>query len=203
MDLSKNIKAIRERVRLTQSEVSDKLGVSQSNYAYLESRGDKLTIEQLKSIAGALGVGVGELLGGGAKVEGNESLIQKNEELRKNWERESEYTQTLVKRNLELERQLSKHENVLITMFKRAVLTSAVKLKMIDNKEFTPFTFRYHMNDSRINYREIYEDSLRNSIFNLAIRYDLFGNSEPLKSIIKDLQEYQDINEFEEIDSEQ
>ena len=74
MDISKIIRERREAKRLTQLDMADKLQTERSNYARLESRGDKLTIEQLKSIAGALGVGVGELLGEGAKVENNEDF---------------------------------------------------------------------------------------------------------------------------------
>ena len=68
MDISKIIREQREAKRLTQLDMADRLQTERSNYARLESRGGKLTIEQLKSIAGALGVGVGELLGEEVKV---------------------------------------------------------------------------------------------------------------------------------------
>ena len=69
MDISKNIKTIRESKGLKQSDIAKVLEMERTNYHRLESRGEKLTIEQLQSIAGALGVSVGELLGGEAKVE--------------------------------------------------------------------------------------------------------------------------------------
>lgn len=62
MKVSERIKAIRKSRGITQVDMSEKMGVGQSNYAYLEDRGDKLTVEQLGKIAGALGVTVGELL---------------------------------------------------------------------------------------------------------------------------------------------
>lgn len=62
MKVSERIKAIRKSRGITQVDMSEKMGVGQSNYAYLEDRGEKLTVEQLGKIAGALGVTVGELL---------------------------------------------------------------------------------------------------------------------------------------------
>ena len=85
MDISKNIKTIRETKGLKQSDIAKILEMERTNYHRLESRGEKLTIEQLQSIAGALGVSVGELLGIEAKVETNseelESLRQRVFEL--------------------------------------------------------------------------------------------------------------------------
>lgn len=56
MDISKNIISIRESKGIKQYEVAEKLGIEPPNYSRLEKRGDKLTIEQLKKIADALGV---------------------------------------------------------------------------------------------------------------------------------------------------
>ena len=85
MDISKNIKTIRETKGLKQSDIAKILEMERTNYHRLESRGEKLTIEQLQSIAGALGVSAVELLGGEAKIETNseelESLKQRVFEL--------------------------------------------------------------------------------------------------------------------------
>lgn len=62
MDLINKIRTLRESKGLTQEDLADKFGVTRSNYAYLEGRGSKLTIEQLDKIAGALGVSVVEML---------------------------------------------------------------------------------------------------------------------------------------------
>jgi transcriptional regulator with XRE-family HTH domain len=62
MDISKAIRTIREEKRLTQLDVADKLQMERSNYARLEARGSKLSVEQLEQIAQALGVSVMELM---------------------------------------------------------------------------------------------------------------------------------------------
>lgn len=69
MDISKSIRAIREERRLTQQDVADILEMERSNYARLEARGNKLTLEQLEKIGEALGVSVFELLGQDEEVE--------------------------------------------------------------------------------------------------------------------------------------
>ena len=69
MNIVANIKAIRERSRVRQEDVAEKLQMARANYAYLELRGDKLTIEQLEKIAGALGVGLLELFTGEQRSE--------------------------------------------------------------------------------------------------------------------------------------
>lgn len=72
MDISKNIKAIREERKISQSEIARSLGVEPTNYPRMEKRGNKLTVEQLEKIAGALGVSVVELITGQAeKVQDN------------------------------------------------------------------------------------------------------------------------------------
>ena len=62
MKLSEKIRAVREAKGLTQSDVAEKLNVSQSNYAYLEGRDVKMTVEQLYKVAKALDVTVAFLL---------------------------------------------------------------------------------------------------------------------------------------------
>lgn len=64
MDVSKNIKNIRESKGLKQYEIADKLGIDRQNYSRLEKRDKKLTLEQLEGIATALGVSLKELLFG-------------------------------------------------------------------------------------------------------------------------------------------
>ena len=62
MSISKKIKEIREDKGLKQYEIAEKLGVERTFYTRLEKRGDKLSIEQLKQIAGALGVTIKDIL---------------------------------------------------------------------------------------------------------------------------------------------
>lgn len=72
MDISKNIKDIREGKGLKQYEVADKLGMDRQNYSRLEKRDKKLTIEQLESIAEALGASLQDVLFGENRPIGNE-----------------------------------------------------------------------------------------------------------------------------------
>lgn len=87
MKLSDNIKSIRKKKGVTQIDMAEKLGVGQSNYTYLENRGEKLTIEQLEAIAGALEVSVVELLTGEPQAVGNDDLIKELEKNIKDLER--------------------------------------------------------------------------------------------------------------------
>ena len=83
MAITDTIRATRERKGLTQEGLADRLETTRSNYAYLEGRGKKLTIEQLQSIANALDVPVSDLLGiesqtsteDAAKVKGLEKEV--------------------------------------------------------------------------------------------------------------------------------
>lgn len=68
MGVSERIKAIREVKRIKQIDVAATLNLDPSYYARLEKRGEKMSIEQLQSIADALGVSLGELLGTDDKV---------------------------------------------------------------------------------------------------------------------------------------
>lgn len=104
-DISNNIRRIRESKGITQSDMATKIGSmepkhvktrsgetkekkngeSQSNYAYLEGRGNKLTIGQLEKIADALGVTVIELLTGEAQKVGESERVKELEEEVKYW----------------------------------------------------------------------------------------------------------------------
>lgn len=74
MELSERIANLRESKGIKQYEVANALGVEPPNYSRLEKRGDKLSIEQLKAIAGALGVSLIELLGFDEPVENNTKI---------------------------------------------------------------------------------------------------------------------------------
>ncbi|MDQ6482358.1 helix-turn-helix transcriptional regulator [Dyadobacter sp. LHD-138] len=62
MEVSKNIRTIRERLGLTQQDLANRLNTERSNYARLESRDLNLTIKQVEEIASALGVSIFEIL---------------------------------------------------------------------------------------------------------------------------------------------
>jgi transcriptional regulator with XRE-family HTH domain len=63
MDISENIRKLRESKGYTQSKLADILQMERGNYHRLENRGNKMTIEQLQGIADALGVSVGPTKG--------------------------------------------------------------------------------------------------------------------------------------------
>lgn len=80
MDLSDKIKAIREGKNIKQIDVAKALELDPSYYFRLEKRGDKLTVDQLKSIAVVLGVPVVELLTGEPQVVQNDERIKELKE---------------------------------------------------------------------------------------------------------------------------
>lgn len=80
MDLSDKIKAIREAKNIKQIDVAKALELDPSYYFRLEKRGDKLTVDQLKSIAVVLGVPVVELLTGEPQVVQNDERIKELKE---------------------------------------------------------------------------------------------------------------------------
>ncbi|MPR32385.1 helix-turn-helix domain-containing protein [Salmonirosea aquatica] len=73
MGIPERIKAIREGKRIKQIDVATSLNLDPSYYARLEKRGSKMTLDQLQSIADALGVSLGEVLG----IESNTDKVEK------------------------------------------------------------------------------------------------------------------------------
>jgi transcriptional regulator with XRE-family HTH domain len=61
-EIAERIKAVRETKRIKQNEIAAALGVDSSNYAKLEKRGRKLTLEQLEKIADILDISLIDLL---------------------------------------------------------------------------------------------------------------------------------------------
>ena len=105
-------------------------------------------------------------------------------------ERENEYTQTLVKRNLELEEKLALNERLLINGLCSIVFDSAVGFDMI--KESNYYFFNIDFLDTRIDLKKIYREVIEdNFVLDSAVRLGLFGRSEPYIIIGKLLQEYQ------------
>lgn len=63
MDVSNNIRSIREKKGLTQVDVANRMSTERSNYARLENRGINLTLKQVQEIADALEVSIYEIIG--------------------------------------------------------------------------------------------------------------------------------------------
>lgn len=76
MDIAHNIKSIRESKKVSQAEMARKLDLDPAAYFRIEKRGDKLSIEQLKNIAEALGVSVIELLTGEPQTTQDSQLVK-------------------------------------------------------------------------------------------------------------------------------
>lgn len=79
MEVSENIKRVREAKGLKQADIAKAIGMERTNYHRIENRGSKLTIEQLEAIAGALGVTVIELLTSEEKPIQNDERVRELE----------------------------------------------------------------------------------------------------------------------------
>lgn len=62
MDLSKNIREIRESLKIKQIEMANALDIDPPNYARLEKRGNKLSFEQLQQIADVFKMSVVDII---------------------------------------------------------------------------------------------------------------------------------------------
>jgi transcriptional regulator with XRE-family HTH domain len=102
MDIRNNIKIIRERLGLSQYELAFRLNLDQSSYSRLEKRGNKLSIEQIKTISDAMKVDVKEILGYGddsSSILSVSTLELKVKELNENlifYKNIAENNQTLI-----------------------------------------------------------------------------------------------------------
>lgn len=95
MNISLNIRKLREANRLTQNDIAERLGIDGSNYAKQEKRGNKLSIEQLEKIAEALGVSLRVLLFGD-KEGNNQILVERGlEQIKKLTDLNDQYLHTI------------------------------------------------------------------------------------------------------------
>ncbi|AYQ32513.1 helix-turn-helix domain-containing protein [Runella sp. SP2] len=97
MNLSYNIKSIREAKRVKQLEIAAALEIDPSNYAKLERRGSKLSVEQLEKIARVLDVSVTELITGEPQVVKNDERVKELEVLVNHWKELAEVRSELLK----------------------------------------------------------------------------------------------------------
>lgn len=61
------IREVRVKLGLTQEQLAERLGVSQSSVSRLEARGRHVSLNTLERVAGALGIAAGELLSIGGR----------------------------------------------------------------------------------------------------------------------------------------
>lgn len=76
MDLAKKIRELRVTKGIKQSEMAEKLGVAQSNYSRLESKGNDITFQELLDISKIFNISIIELLGGVASVDNESQKIK-------------------------------------------------------------------------------------------------------------------------------
>ena len=103
MNLSENIKSIREEKKISQSELAKRLGVEPTNYPRIEKRGNNLTYEYIELFAKALEVSVTELLRGTNEPVENpdfEKLKKENADLKSSIKVLEDYNR-LLKNELE------------------------------------------------------------------------------------------------------
>lgn len=112
LSITQRIKAIRESKGLTQALVAEALELDRANYNRLEKRGEKMTLEQIQSIADALGVSLGEVLGIESSTEEGETGRVKELEKRvkelsdelyylKEWNKAEERSKEIIKKRID------------------------------------------------------------------------------------------------------
>jgi transcriptional regulator with XRE-family HTH domain len=79
MDIGQEIRKKREERKLTQTEIAEKIGIDTSSFARIEKKGNKLSVEQLEKIAGALGVSILELITGEPQKVQNDERVKELE----------------------------------------------------------------------------------------------------------------------------
>ena len=194
MDISENIKKVREAKRISQSELARKLSIEPTNYPRIEKRGNGLTIKQIQEIADALGVSVGELLGGEAKVETSSEVVEKLERL----EKENKLLNELLdsKRNEieSMKNDFQDYFNVNIFMsviyklntmtvnifnkdtkekVKSLTIQDFLKYSLNAEREFCEYDFE-SINENRLKiYKEILSESTFNIITKLMLKHKL------------------------------
>lgn len=101
MSITDKVKAIRDELRLSQAEIARRLEIEPPSYHRLENRGDKLSFEQLQSIANALGVSSLYIITWGEAVPHHQNVGDRSEEI-----------QMLRERIADLENSLSRANNI-------------------------------------------------------------------------------------------
>ncbi|WP_028526309.1 helix-turn-helix domain-containing protein [Runella limosa] len=134
MNISLNIRKLREANRLTQNDIAERLGIDGSNYAKQEKRGNKLSIEQVEKIADALGVSMKVLIFGD-KEDNNQILVEtKLEQVKKLTDLNDQYLHT-IKVLTEILEDFKKHDKEFkdnITSLKSALLNDLSRLEKIE-----------------------------------------------------------------------
>jgi transcriptional regulator with XRE-family HTH domain len=149
MDLSDKIKAIREAKNIKQIDVAKALELDPSYYFRLEKRGDKLTVEQLKSIAVALGVSVLELLTGEPQTVQSDERVK---ELEKRVEELDELNETQRKWIDILEKRCKVLSDIVNYDLENNIVTAALEKGLLKPENYDRFINVYTNNQNKLNW---------------------------------------------------
>lgn len=106
MDITQRIKEAREKKGIKQVDMAYCLNIERSNYTRLENRGSKLTLDQITSIASAIGISPAELLGLESSEVGKQPEVSENER--------NKEIDDLKKRVSELEDRIKDKESIML-----------------------------------------------------------------------------------------
>lgn len=131
------IKSIRVSKNITQTDLADKLGMSQNGYSKVERGLTEITIEKLKEIANALDVHYLELLGKGSGLETNRLIMaeERVEELEKAMQvKEKHYIDTINDNQNRSEKRINDLERIIESQTETILLLKE-KIAMLENRK--------------------------------------------------------------------
>lgn len=142
MNILENIKRIRVEKKITQADISEKLGLAQNNYGNIERGITELTITRLYEIAKVLEVSINELLGESTQKTDNERVKElegRITELEK-WLKDKEVLIRYL--NEELENESDLYQKALSNIFYTIILNTAFK------NNIGEYTYTYDINEN-------------------------------------------------------
>lgn len=149
MEVSENIKRIREAKGLKQADIAKAIGMERTNYHRIEKRGSKLTIEQLEAIAGALGVSVLELLTGEPQTVQSDERVK---ELEKRVEELDELNETQRKWIDILEKRCKVLSDTVNYDLETNIVTAALEKGLLKPENYDRFINVYTNNQNKLNW---------------------------------------------------
>ncbi|WP_221390809.1 helix-turn-helix domain-containing protein [Dyadobacter sp. NIV53] len=198
MTITDNIRAIRESLNLTQEVIADRLNTTRSNYAYLENRGEKLTIEQLTNISKALGVSINEVLYRGSSELNDVKWINDTKKKLTDIQEQNEYLRDLVafykEKDKNLKDKIKSHlmqdyYELADKHFIGRVRVKDLKTKkeiIYSNTEFNEYTKKLSANDfqkfeelfdeTKYKIQNLYDGPETKKLMNLAVKEENFMN---------------------------
>jgi transcriptional regulator with XRE-family HTH domain len=147
MEVSKNIRSIRESKGLTQVDMANRMGTERSNYARLENRDINLTLKQIQEIADALQVSVYEIIG----TPQAEDLKGEKADILQRLEERLKMTEDVLKekkKNIKFYKSFIEWtKNMFVTQFTISTLVAAKSLKIEEVNYIDPNDDDLHLAD--------------------------------------------------------